>query len=64
MLRDCLETVVEQDGDPELFERFLKVDLQFTLKDVEKQNQVKCNLRIGKAISMSTEDTCKEVSSK
>uniref|UniRef100_A0A8C7KRX3 KAP NTPase domain-containing protein n=1 Tax=Oncorhynchus kisutch TaxID=8019 RepID=A0A8C7KRX3_ONCKI len=61
MLRDRLETVLEQDGDPELFERFLKVDLQFTLKDVEKQNQVKCNLRIGKAISMSTEDTCKEM---
>ena len=24
MLRDRLETVLEQDGDPELFERFLK----------------------------------------
>lgn len=35
MLRDRLETVLEQDGDPELFERFLKVDFQFTLKDVD-----------------------------
>lgn len=93
MLRDRLETVLEQDGDPELFERFLKVDFQFTLKDVDlfrlctvnldqsikeklawvrggpslrdrtKSNAI-CPLRIGTVISMSTEDICKEVSSK
>lgn len=82
MLRDHLET-----------ERFLKVDFQFTLKDVDllrlctvnldqsikeklawvrggpslrdrtKSNAI-CPLRIGTVISMSTEDICKEVSSK
>ncbi|KAI1893368.1 hypothetical protein AGOR_G00123020 [Albula goreensis] len=35
-LGDRAEVLLEQDGDPELFERFLKVDFRFTVEDTNR----------------------------
>ncbi|XP_030633827.1 NTPase KAP family P-loop domain-containing protein 1-like [Chanos chanos] len=35
-LRSQLESVLAQDGDPELFEKFLRVDFRFTVRDVRR----------------------------
>ena len=39
-----IEDLLEQDGDPEMFERFLKVDFQFTVKDLKTFEVVTVNL--------------------
>ncbi|XP_063060754.1 NTPase KAP family P-loop domain-containing protein 1-like [Engraulis encrasicolus] len=43
-LRSSLECVMDQDGDPELFERFLKVDFKFTVADVVRFGPCTVNL--------------------
>lgn len=43
-LKDSLDCILEQDGDPELFERFLKVDFRFTVKEVERFKPCTVNL--------------------
>lgn len=35
VMKEQIEDLLEQDGDPELFERFLAVDFQFTVKDLK-----------------------------
>ncbi|KAA8595829.1 hypothetical protein FQN60_011120 [Etheostoma spectabile] len=35
-----IEDLLEQDGDPEMFERFLTVDFQFTVKDLKTFEEV------------------------
>ncbi|KAL0972871.1 hypothetical protein UPYG_G00195870 [Umbra pygmaea] len=44
MLRANLKTVLQQDGNPELFEKFLKVDFQFTLTDIDQFRLCTVNL--------------------
>ncbi|XP_071345030.1 NTPase KAP family P-loop domain-containing protein 1 [Trachinotus anak] len=39
-----IEELLEQDGDPEIFERLLKVDFQFTIKDLERFEVATVNL--------------------
>lgn len=39
-----IEDLLEQDGDPEMFERFLKVDFQFTVKDLKTFEEATVNL--------------------
>lgn len=39
-----IEDLLEQDGDPEMFERFLRVDFQFTVKDLKTFEEVTVNL--------------------
>ncbi|XP_051235116.1 NTPase KAP family P-loop domain-containing protein 1 isoform X2 [Dicentrarchus labrax] len=39
-----IEELLEQDGDPEMFEKFLKVDFQFTLKDLKTFEMTTVNL--------------------
>ncbi|KAF7668265.1 hypothetical protein LDENG_00025400 [Lucifuga dentata] len=39
-----IEDLLEQDGDPEMFEMFLKVDFLFTVKDVKTFKQATVNL--------------------
>ncbi|XP_034432552.1 NTPase KAP family P-loop domain-containing protein 1 [Hippoglossus hippoglossus] len=39
-----IEDLLEQDGDPEMFERFLTVDFQFTVKDLKTFEVVTVNL--------------------
>ncbi|XP_053279948.1 NTPase KAP family P-loop domain-containing protein 1 isoform X1 [Pleuronectes platessa] len=39
-----IEDLLEQDGDPEMFERFLTVDFQFTVKDLKTFEGVTVNL--------------------
>ncbi|XP_060923511.1 NTPase KAP family P-loop domain-containing protein 1 [Limanda limanda] len=39
-----IEELLEQDGDPEMFERFLTVDFQFTVKDLKTFEEVTVNL--------------------
>ncbi|XP_054474638.1 NTPase KAP family P-loop domain-containing protein 1 isoform X2 [Anoplopoma fimbria] len=39
-----VEDLLEQDGDPEMFERFLKMDFQFTLKDLRTFEETTVNL--------------------
>ncbi|XP_059209298.1 NTPase KAP family P-loop domain-containing protein 1 [Centropristis striata] len=39
-----IEDLLEQDGDPEMFERFLKVDFQFTVKDLKMFEGATVNL--------------------
>ncbi|KAI3377536.1 hypothetical protein L3Q82_008700, partial [Scortum barcoo] len=39
-----IEEFLEQDGDPEMFERFLKVDFQFTVKDLKTFETATVNL--------------------
>ncbi|XP_037652008.1 NTPase KAP family P-loop domain-containing protein 1 [Sebastes umbrosus] len=39
-----IEDLLEQDGDPEMFERFLKVDFQFTVKDLKIFEESTVNL--------------------
>ncbi|XP_058485538.1 NTPase KAP family P-loop domain-containing protein 1 isoform X1 [Solea solea] len=35
VMSEQIEDILEQDGDPEIFERFLTVDFQFTVKDLK-----------------------------
>nr|XP_061796121.1 NTPase KAP family P-loop domain-containing protein 1-like [Nerophis lumbriciformis] len=44
VMRAQIEDLLEQDGDPEMFERFLKVDFHFTIKDLKALNMVTVNL--------------------
>ncbi|XP_019935776.2 NTPase KAP family P-loop domain-containing protein 1 isoform X2 [Paralichthys olivaceus] len=44
VMRAQIEDLLEQDGDPEMFERFLKVDFQFTVKDLKTFEVVTVNL--------------------
>ncbi|KAJ8400017.1 hypothetical protein AAFF_G00400560 [Aldrovandia affinis] len=44
MIRDKVESHLEQDGDPELFEKFLKVDFKFTIKDANRFKLATVNL--------------------
>ncbi|XP_034734536.1 NTPase KAP family P-loop domain-containing protein 1 [Etheostoma cragini] len=39
-----IEDLLEQDGDPEMFEKFLTVDFQFTVKDLKTFEEVTVNL--------------------
>uniref|UniRef100_A0A3Q3L7V1 NTPase, KAP family P-loop domain containing 1 n=1 Tax=Mastacembelus armatus TaxID=205130 RepID=A0A3Q3L7V1_9TELE len=39
-----IEDLLEQDGDPEMFERFLKIDFQFTIKDLKSFEVITVNL--------------------
>lgn len=39
-----IEDLLEQDGDPEMFERFLTVDFQFTIKDLKTFEVATVNL--------------------
>lgn len=39
-----IEDLLEQDGDPEMFERFLKIDFQFTIKDLKTFQAATVNL--------------------
>ncbi|XP_042348641.1 NTPase KAP family P-loop domain-containing protein 1 [Plectropomus leopardus] len=39
-----IEELLEQDGDPEMFERFLMVDFQFTIRDLKTLEVVTVNL--------------------
>ncbi|XP_054626372.1 NTPase KAP family P-loop domain-containing protein 1 isoform X2 [Dunckerocampus dactyliophorus] len=44
VMRAQIEDLLDQDGDPEMFERFLKVDFQFTIEDLKAFNVVTVNL--------------------
>ncbi|XP_061670029.1 NTPase KAP family P-loop domain-containing protein 1 isoform X2 [Syngnathoides biaculeatus] len=44
VMRAQIEDLLDQDGDPEMFERFLKVDFHFTIKDLKVLNEVTVNL--------------------
>ncbi|XP_071760570.2 NTPase KAP family P-loop domain-containing protein 1 [Centroberyx gerrardi] len=44
VMRMKIEDLLEQDGDPEMFEMFLKVDFPFTIKDMEKFKLATVNL--------------------
>ncbi|XP_067352252.1 NTPase KAP family P-loop domain-containing protein 1 isoform X2 [Channa argus] len=44
VMRAQIEDLLEQDGDPEMFERFLRVDFQFTIKDLKLFELVTVNL--------------------
>lgn len=44
VMREHIEDLLEQDGDPEMFEMFLRVDFPFTVKDVEKFQLTTVNL--------------------
>ncbi|XP_075933916.1 NTPase KAP family P-loop domain-containing protein 1 [Anarhichas minor] len=39
-----IEDLLEQDGDPEMFERFLKMDFRFTVKDLKTFEEATVNL--------------------
>ncbi|XP_034048784.1 NTPase KAP family P-loop domain-containing protein 1 isoform X2 [Thalassophryne amazonica] len=39
-----IEDLLEQDGDPEMFEKFLKVDFSFTVKDMKVFKEATVNL--------------------
>ncbi|XP_031180050.1 NTPase KAP family P-loop domain-containing protein 1 [Sander lucioperca] len=39
-----IEDLLEQDGDPEMFEKFLAVDFQFTVKDLKTFEEATVNL--------------------
>ncbi|KAM6950871.1 NTPase KAP family P-loop domain-containing protein 1 [Lycodopsis pacificus] len=39
-----IEDLLEQDGDPEMFERFLKMDFRFTVKDLKAFEEATVNL--------------------
>ncbi|XP_068586382.1 NTPase KAP family P-loop domain-containing protein 1 [Cebidichthys violaceus] len=39
-----IEDLIEQDGDPEMFERFLKIDFRFTVKDMKIFEEATVNL--------------------
>ncbi|XP_077375691.1 NTPase KAP family P-loop domain-containing protein 1 [Festucalex cinctus] len=44
VMRSQIEDLLDQDGDPEMFERFLKVDFHFTIKDLKALIEVTVNL--------------------
>ncbi|KAK2853877.1 hypothetical protein Q5P01_006538 [Channa striata] len=44
VMRTQIEDLLERDGDPEMFEKFLRVDFQFTIKDLKLFEQVTVNL--------------------
>ncbi|KAM9826333.1 NTPase KAP family P-loop domain-containing protein 1 [Syngnathus typhle] len=44
VMRSQIEDLLDQDGDPEMFERFLKLDFRFTIKDLKALNRVTVNL--------------------
>uniref|UniRef100_A0A674BFE6 NTPase, KAP family P-loop domain containing 1 n=1 Tax=Salmo trutta TaxID=8032 RepID=A0A674BFE6_SALTR len=44
MMREEIEDLLEQDGDPEMFEMFLKVCVPFTVRDAERLNLTTVNL--------------------
>ncbi|KAJ8350559.1 hypothetical protein SKAU_G00256890 [Synaphobranchus kaupii] len=44
MIRNQISVHLEQDGDPELFEMFLKVDFKLTIKDAGQFEQATVNL--------------------
>nr|XP_020461880.1 NTPase KAP family P-loop domain-containing protein 1 [Monopterus albus] len=44
MMRAQIENLLEQDGDPEMFEKFLKVDFQFTVKDLKSFEEATVSL--------------------
>lgn len=44
VMRTQIEDLLEQDGDPEMFENFLKVDFQFTVKDLKSFKLAMVNL--------------------
>uniref|UniRef100_A0A3Q0SWN9 NTPase, KAP family P-loop domain containing 1 n=1 Tax=Amphilophus citrinellus TaxID=61819 RepID=A0A3Q0SWN9_AMPCI len=44
VMRAQIEDILEQDGDAELFEKFLKVDFQFKIKDLKTFEGVMVNL--------------------
>lgn len=44
MMSPQIEELLEQDGDPEMFEMFLKVDFLFTVKDMKTFKQATVNL--------------------
>lgn len=39
-----IEDLLDQDGDPEMFERFLKLDFKFTVKDLKMFEEATVNL--------------------
>uniref|UniRef100_UPI0037E7B874 NTPase KAP family P-loop domain-containing protein 1 n=1 Tax=Semicossyphus pulcher TaxID=241346 RepID=UPI0037E7B874 len=39
-----IEDLLEQDGDPEMFERLLKIDFKFTVKDLKRFEEATVNL--------------------
>lgn len=39
-----IEDLLEQDGDPEMFERFLRIDFQFTIRDLKTFEAAAVNL--------------------
>ncbi|XP_071187424.1 NTPase KAP family P-loop domain-containing protein 1 [Salvelinus alpinus] len=44
MMREEIEDLLEQDGDPEMFEKFLKVHFQFSVRDAERLKLTTVNL--------------------
>ncbi|XP_062302658.1 NTPase KAP family P-loop domain-containing protein 1 [Osmerus eperlanus] len=46
VMREQIEELLEQDGDPEMFEMFLKVDFRFTVRDAERFQLSMVNLDI------------------
>ncbi|XP_045554471.1 NTPase KAP family P-loop domain-containing protein 1 isoform X1 [Salmo salar] len=44
MMREEIEDLLEQDGDPEMFEMFLKVHFQFRVRDAERLKLTTVNL--------------------
>lgn len=44
VMRAHIEDLLEQDGDPEMFEKFLTVDFQFTVKDLKSFEAATVNL--------------------
>ncbi|XP_056134818.1 NTPase KAP family P-loop domain-containing protein 1 [Lampris incognitus] len=44
MMREQIDDLLENDSDPEMFERFLKVDFQFTVEDLERFKLATVNL--------------------
>ncbi|XP_061831320.2 NTPase KAP family P-loop domain-containing protein 1 [Nerophis lumbriciformis] len=44
VMRGQIEDLLDQDGDPEMFERFLKLDFRLTVEDLKAFNVVTVNL--------------------
>lgn len=44
LMKEEVENLLKRDGDPELFEKFLKVDFPFTVGEVERFKQTTVNL--------------------
>ncbi|XP_062378178.1 NTPase KAP family P-loop domain-containing protein 1-like [Sardina pilchardus] len=46
LMKEAVEDLLERDADPELFEKFLKVDFPFTVSEAERFDQSTVNLDV------------------